>query len=287
MNSLTEQILIYKYIYNLTNAKIAKMLNRSTRTVQNHLKKSRENGEINALKKISPFTPVFRGGGRIGCYGKNAKKGSININQLGNIYYRLHGLQIKFHPYNISKKYANYDKSKELMLGYTRVKLYRNSIVAYLNISFEDAEMDTCLELSNKYLLSIIAKLEYMFDLVILKHNYGGVTISKNHWARVNDQGAREVINQGKKLAVFSKDGKYRLLIDQSTGVPEAEAIHKNTAYDDMEAYTKELEFLLDHPEYSREWVTKHVLLLIKTQKESSKLLYRTITELEKIKKNK
>jgi len=81
--------------------------------------------------------------------------------------------------------------------------------------------------------LGVIKKIEGMLGVDLSFSGKYEYRTSKQHFAKVRDQLAKDYNDKGKKLQVRGNDGKVWLLADKSLNVDELETVHKDTGVTD------------------------------------------------------
>jgi len=113
--------------------------------------------------------------------------------------------------------------------------LCKDSIVVHFP-SYKDSWGADCTEskaIAVNDFLGVVKKLETMLGLDLSKGGKYEYRTSKQHFAKVRDQLAKDYNDRGEKLQVRGNDGKVWLLADKSLKVDELEFVHKDTAIKD------------------------------------------------------
>lgn len=205
----------------LTTKQIAKRRKTTLRAVQKIVKRLKEKGLLSpTFRKVRKDLSTIR------------KKPKPLKNEI-----RLHGQEINIEILYKDEKYETIrKKSNFLIIDGNRVKLYRNSLEAYLNASFMANDCQTATSESLKYIQRFIQKLESHLSLILIKSGYSNIKIVKQHYAETKNELAKEYANKTHKLRVkTTEDGKTWFLIDNSFNLHEAETQHTETAKQDME----------------------------------------------------
>lgn len=165
---------------------------------------------------------------------------------------RLHGMHWVV---KLLRKTPAYEKLRKQGVQYHQgccVKLHRETIEVHQNpdIFFWGADENESASKAMAYWFRFFTFLQDRLGVVLLKDRYSNMRLVAQHFAFVNDVGARDAVNRGEKIKVYAEDGKLRFLIDTSlkeggVSLPEAEAVHPETAQEDAGTYREFIDDLL------------------------------------------
>lgn len=116
-----------------------------------------------------------------------------------------------------------------------KVRLYKGTVEIY---SHHDRQFigNTAQEAHNTSLFywgGIFRQIEEKLGILIAKQ--GNIKEVNSHYAEVDNELAAQAIKEKQKISVKAPDGKNWLLVDASTGSPELETVHPQTALRDMQ----------------------------------------------------
>lgn len=150
-----------------------------------------------------------------------------------------HGSQFRLTPLNSSDRYKSIlKKSNRLEVDGNMILLYRHCLVlcAREGLDFRGPSEMECIGKATRYWNQIIRKIEFRLNILLIKEFNTKIREYKAHFARVGDESAEDILNQGEKLYIFDKeDGKLRDLVDASNGEIHMEFVHPNKAMMDIE----------------------------------------------------
>lgn len=157
---------------------------------------------------------------------------------------RLHGQAWRIKLLKITKspyEYSEYVKIKsggnKVIYDGNTITLHRDSIRVYCseNRSFWGSSVEEATSESIKYWNLFFVKLENRFKITILKEQIANFKLFRQHYAEVENELAKEYNDKKIKLKVFApEDGKLAYIIDFSNSEDEFEALHTETAPEDM-----------------------------------------------------
>ena len=149
--------------------------------------------------------------------------------------YRLHGQNHSCIILSTSHNYFKIlEKNSKLYLDSNTVMLHRRKIIIYSNTSFYDNNPDLCFEKSNVYWHNFIIKLEKMLGIKIIDGMRTEIKIFRCHIAKTDDMLAKKVITNNLMYKVKDDLGRTRLIIDNSKGLFEFEAVDTRLCQDDI-----------------------------------------------------
>lgn len=105
-------------------------------------------------------------------------------------------------------------------------------------LNFPDIYGSTPLSATNKVvkiLNGVIPKLEGLFRVVLARPEYCNINLSSGHYALTNNEVAKLFLENGWKLRVVDAEGNLRLIVDDSKGLRELEAVDKRYSEDDSQ----------------------------------------------------
>lgn len=177
--------------------------------------------------------------------------------------------QIRFHAEEFNIKiiqkgdtYRKKSKKRIVMDGNT-VRCYRNSIEIYSGKSFFEETAQKATAEANKYWNRFITTLENDLDVILLKDRAQNIEVVKYHYAEIDNELAKEYEIKNIKLEVrTTDDNKLWLLIDNSYNLHETEAVHPDTAKQDIENVTEHFNDIRDNKPPTLSELTKLVTML-------------------------
>ena len=110
----------------------------------------------------------------------------------------------------------------------------------HILVMFKDFYAETepeAIKKAMKALLDVIPKIENLYNIVLIKENYCNIAISKQHYALIHNELAKLYRTEfkGNTFKVYDDlDGRARLVIDFSLGIPEFEAVHYSKSPEDI-----------------------------------------------------
>lgn len=221
---------------------------------------------------------------------KNYKK----INRVQNIgghsgskekIFRLHGQRFTIEILEITTKYKERLKyQNKTIIDNNTVQMYEHELVIYSNKDFWGYSVDNCLEQSELYWNNYIRTLENDLNLILIKPRKCIIKNFGCHIAKTNDILAKEVNLSDDNLKVYAPDGKLRLIIDNSFNLNEFEAVHKDTAPNDMRKVEKMYKEILEHDLISPKEVHYAIQENEKFKSEILVMLGHLIKEIERLK---
>jgi len=211
--------------------------------------------------------PNKKGGGWVSVHPNNSK---------GE--YRLHGQNHSLKILSTSLKY--FKKLKEgnkIPLETNTIMLYRRKIVVYSNLSFFDDVPNLCFEKASIYWDNFFRQLENDLGIKLINGSHTQIKQFRCHIAKTNDPLARKVIDKDLFYEVRDDIGRLRLLIDNSKGLFEFEAVDNELCQEDI---NKKRDYDLDiidkeglKPSESKEWVDNFKTVLETNQSQHNEVL--------------
>lgn len=149
--------------------------------------------------------------------------------------YRLHGQNMTVKILKTSKQYWKIlkEKTQEICMG-NKVQLYRGKLTIYSRQSFYADEVDESFNMSDDYWTIFMRVLENQLGLNLVNGKYTTIFQFRCHIAKVGDDLARRTIRNKLNYAVIDDLGRLRLIIDNSKGLFEKEAVDHVLCQDDM-----------------------------------------------------
>lgn len=269
--SLTQrQLEVYDLYFNL-GYKIRDIANRRGVTY-NAVKKI-----IKKLEKKGMVGRKVKGGFKKSDGGHHGR-GFTLLNLTQGKYWRLHDLHLKITPYYFYQRYKEMVNRKAHCFGLWKVHVNKKNVEIQLSreCSFDAKEVDRCLEMFEDDLDMLIPKLEHDIGCEIWKDRKFNIILIRGHLAEVENGIAK--IKQDVKLVIFGEDGKVRIIVDKSTGLPELECVHSQQFVDDAKICQDQMgAWLRGAP--NNEQLSKNQLAIM----ESQKVLVQTVNQLATI----
>lgn len=126
-------------------------------------------------------------------------------------------------------------KFKETTVDNVRVRRTTKSVI-FIPPEIYDTEIMSAKNRALEYCYQVMPKVEAWFKLRLGKPNKINITFSKQHISHVNNEIAKWFIKHRQRLVIEDlKDGRARVIVDNSKGLAELEAIHPLHAEDDAE----------------------------------------------------
>lgn len=265
-----QEILYYLTVEKFNAPKIAKIRKTSPQAVRKIIKKLRKLALIN--NKNLPNYEVDIGRGSSPPHPSGPQKKLMRE-------YRLHAQAMVLEILSTSKKYFKIldCKTKDFHKK-NSVQYHRRKLVIYSNTFFFGDTIEECFNKSDSYWTQFYKRLENDLGVVIVKGTKTNIYQFRCHIADVNNPLAVKVVTNKLKYKVIDDLGRVRLIIDNSHGLFEKEAVERNLCGEDLE---KLGEFELDiisreglKPSEAKEWITgiKEVLELKQQQDNENSL---------------
>ena len=270
------EVLYYLVIDKMSPIQIHKKRKTSIQATRDTIYKLRAKGLINKLNrpnvdvlgKTSTENEVPK---NEGAYFSSHPDKSLNK-------FRLHAQNISVKILKTSSQYFRILKHKtQFTLKGNTIQLYRNKVVIYSNTSFYSDDVDSCFSDSDVYWTSFMRILENELGLSLVNGKYTSIYQFRCHVGKTGDNLAKQVIKQKLEYEVLDDIGRIRLIIDNSKGLFEKEAIDNRLCQDDMKRIGN---FELDLIEMKEDLTLSNVLdfmkmstpILSKTNVMSSKI---------------
>lgn len=131
--------------------------------------------------------------------------------------------------------YKSIPQGQKIIVDNVKTWLTDKSIVFYLPYSWFDETARKAAQKAMSYLLNLIGGLEKRLKVSSFKINgFYHIKFTRQHYALVKNELARQYNNDKKKLIVYDEKGLW-LLIDNSMNLHELETLHPKTAQYDNE----------------------------------------------------
>lgn len=220
-NKLTQKdkdVLYYITEEFLTPKQIALRRKTSVQAIYKTIKKLKDNGVLDKYNKVVENTGITF---------KPLPKNGI----------RLHRIELNIKILYKDQRYKNIlSKTNTLEIDGNTIRIYNDSIEAYVNKSFFAENVDKATVKSSNYISKLIRLLENDLKVILLKNRSQNIRIVNQHYAEINNGIAKECERTGDKIRVYGKeDGKLWFLIDNSFNLHEAETVHPKEAKQDMD----------------------------------------------------
>lgn len=165
----------------------------------------------------------------------SSKNNSENIHQI-----RLHGLELNINIlYKDSRYKDTLKRSNILDIDGNTIRLYRDSIEAYINTSFFGETAQKATAKSVAYTQKLLNRLEYDLKLILVKPRAHNIKIVNAHYSEINNEISEDCRINAQKIRIFTtEDSKLWFTIDNSFNLREAEAVHPETSKRDIEHVT-------------------------------------------------
>jgi len=158
---------------------------------------------------------------------------------------RLHGQEFNIKILTASKYY--YEILKETNILYIdnhTIRLYRESIEIYAGdgVSFAGETEQVATSRSLRYWSRFFIKLEQKLKITLIKSGSFNIKLVNQHYGNFDTDFVNHFLEKGERIRIYANDnGKLWFLIDQSFGFIERENLHPETAKQDSEKVSKQL----------------------------------------------
>jgi len=218
--------ILYKYwVDDMPVKKIANSRKTSENAVKNIKSKLIKNGVIDKFWRPIKGTKTYQknGGGSPTLSPQNSKG-----------LYRLHGQNHVIEILSTSKQYLKLNFPNQFELDNNTIILYRRKILIYSNTFFYDDVPDNCFEKANVYWNNLILRIAAKYNIKLIDGQNTKINIFKQHIAKTNDALAQKVINNKLNYEFRDDLNRLRLIIDNSKGLWEFEAVDAELCQDDI-----------------------------------------------------
>jgi len=148
---------------------------------------------------------------------------------------RLHGEELNVRILYKDERYLRV-VGRTVSLDGNTVRCFKNSLEIYSGQSFFGSDPRSALSRSMSYWPRFFSRLEHEFNIIVFKPRSQNIKFVKAHFAEVGNAFARDCEVRGDKIVVRSTDdGKLWFLIDNSFNLHEAETVHPESSFDDMD----------------------------------------------------
>lgn len=134
-----------------------------------------------------------------------------------------------------------------------RVRITSKSVLVYVP-ELVGRDLSVLMNDALNVLFEVIPKVEAKFPVVLLDKGgqYCDIRVTRAHSALMENELAKKYVKEKRCFRVLAADGKVRLLIDFSHGVPEFEAVSPRSFVGDINACQPFFEDLVNHNEAVR-----------------------------------
>jgi hypothetical protein len=158
------------------------------------------------------------------------KEGSISYGKV-----RLHNVQLHITPSYIPERYHNRRvKGQTFRLENNTIRLDARTFEVYCLDDFFGVDGDDALRKAYQTIWGLVAHLERLLGVVIVKDTSAGVVIVRSHYAEVGNEFAQDANKRLEKVDFKGKDGKTWLRVDKSLGGDELECEHPTMSLNDI-----------------------------------------------------
>jgi len=164
---------------------------------------------------------------------------------------RLHAQEFNIKIISKTNKYfQSKQRGNTIQIDGNTIRLFNDSIEIYSGQSFFEKDEQTATGRSLAYWNRFIARLEHELGVVLIKPRVQNITLVNQHYAETNSDIAKDCLDKKEKIKIITlDDGKVWFTIDNSWNLKERECIHPETAKQDSEAVSKQLnDWRLNNP---------------------------------------
>jgi hypothetical protein len=176
---------------------------------------------------------------------------------------RLHGQEFNIKLLFQNQHYQKlFRKSNTLYIDGHTIRLYKNSIEIYAGegTSFIAENEQKATVKSLNYWQRFFIKLENNLKVILIKNRAQNIKLVNQHYAKTNSDTAKDIQRNEHQIRIFTReDGKLWFLTDHSFNDNEREALHPETAKEDSEKISKQLNDWRDHNPPTNSQLATHI----------------------------
>ena len=166
-------------------------------------------------------------------------------------------------------------RQNKTIIDTNTIMMYKNNLVVYSNRDFWGDDVEEILSMSSKYWNNFITILENHFRITLRKQRKTIINHFGGHIAFPNNDIAKRYNSEKVKLKILDeKDGKIRVLIDDSFNLNELEAVHKEHYSKDAKNIDKHIKSMLNPETPTNSEIFREMrLYMLKNEKDKNEAI--------------
>lgn len=181
---------------------------------------------------------------------------------------RLHGQEWNIKIISKSQKYEqSRKKGNTLTIEGNTIRLYRDSLEIYSGQSFFQENEQRATAESLTYWMRFFRRLEQEFNIILIKPRVRNLSLVNQHYGETNSEMAKDYLKRKEKFQIYAEDdSKLWFTIDNSFNLKERECLHPETAKQDSEKVTKQINDWRAHDPPTNSELTRNIQQVTENQ---------------------